>query len=280
MHAAKRLLPAPVIVARPQTGASSATNSPRDCRRSRFAFPTIRLRAAFWSAAVRSPERPRIRGGEPAYLGDDGSLDAAAGRSVGRARTDALRQRIVHRRSLRRRPARAARRRRFRASALAELLGPIERPTVKVRSQHTMIRITRLRSPSSSRSRRRSRMPLRRPPALAARSASACRRVRRPRARRRRRRSPSAAPASFDLGVWTVHASSLDANFKNGDFSTPNKVVMTRTGRRRHRRSRQRQLQEARALSQRPRRHARLARRSRSPLREPANRSTLQAPRR
>lgn len=42
--------------------------------------------------------------------------------------------------------------------------------------------------------------------------------------------SPSAAPASFDLGVWTVHASSLDANFKNGDFSTPNKVVMTRTG--------------------------------------------------
>jgi len=42
--------------------------------------------------------------------------------------------------------------------------------------------------------------------------------------------SPSAAPASFDLGVWTVHASSLDANFKNGDFSTPNKVVMTRKG--------------------------------------------------
>jgi lipopolysaccharide assembly outer membrane protein LptD (OstA) len=36
--------------------------------------------------------------------------------------------------------------------------------------------------------------------------------------------------ASFDLGVWTVHASSLDANFKNGDFSTPNKVVMTREG--------------------------------------------------
>jgi lipopolysaccharide assembly outer membrane protein LptD (OstA) len=27
-----------------------------------------------------------------------------------------------------------------------------------------------------------------------------------------------------------VHASSLDANFKSGDFSTPNKVVMTRTG--------------------------------------------------
>jgi len=46
--------------------------------------------------------------------------------------------------------------------------------------------------------------------------------------------SPSAStspqPASFDLGVWTVHASSLDANFKSGDFSTPAKVVMTRTG--------------------------------------------------
>lgn len=42
--------------------------------------------------------------------------------------------------------------------------------------------------------------------------------------------SSSAAPASFDMGVWTVHASSLDANFKNGDFSTPNKVVMTRAG--------------------------------------------------
>ncbi len=42
--------------------------------------------------------------------------------------------------------------------------------------------------------------------------------------------SPSAAPASFDLGVWTVHASSLDANFKSGDFSTPHKVVMTRSG--------------------------------------------------
>jgi lipopolysaccharide assembly outer membrane protein LptD (OstA) len=41
---------------------------------------------------------------------------------------------------------------------------------------------------------------------------------------------PNAAPASFDLGVWTVHASSLDANFKTGDFSTPNKIVMTRTG--------------------------------------------------
>ncbi len=42
--------------------------------------------------------------------------------------------------------------------------------------------------------------------------------------------SPSAAPAAFDLGVWTVHANSLNANFKTGDFNTPAKVVMTRTG--------------------------------------------------
>ncbi|HEU5479910.1 MAG TPA: hypothetical protein VFU90_08770, partial [Candidatus Tumulicola sp.] len=36
--------------------------------------------------------------------------------------------------------------------------------------------------------------------------------------------------ARFDLGVWTVHASAVDANFKTGDFSTPAKVVMTREG--------------------------------------------------
>ncbi len=42
--------------------------------------------------------------------------------------------------------------------------------------------------------------------------------------------SPKPPPASFDVGVWTVHASSIDANFKSGDFSTPAKVVMTRVG--------------------------------------------------
>jgi lipopolysaccharide assembly outer membrane protein LptD (OstA) len=42
--------------------------------------------------------------------------------------------------------------------------------------------------------------------------------------------SPNAGQASFDLGVWTVHASSIDANFKSGDFSTPAKIVMTRVG--------------------------------------------------
>ncbi|HEY6326116.1 MAG TPA: LPS export ABC transporter periplasmic protein LptC [Candidatus Cybelea sp.] len=42
--------------------------------------------------------------------------------------------------------------------------------------------------------------------------------------------SPPGGQASFDLGVWTVHASSIDANFKSGDFSTPQKIVMTRVG--------------------------------------------------
>lgn len=41
---------------------------------------------------------------------------------------------------------------------------------------------------------------------------------------------PNGAATQFDLGVWTVHANSLDANFKTGDFSTPSKVVMTRVG--------------------------------------------------
>ena len=44
------------------------------------------------------------------------------------------------------------------------------------------------------------------------------------------RPAPSGEAAAFDLGVWTVHANSIDANFKNGDFSTPAKVVMTRVG--------------------------------------------------
>lgn len=61
-----------------------------------------------------------------------------------------------------------------------------------------------------------------------------------PRANSKASSAPSAAPsaessgaasgAAFDLGVWTVHASSIDANFKTGEFSTPDKVVMTRVG--------------------------------------------------
>jgi hypothetical protein len=47
--------------------------------------------------------------------------------------------------------------------------------------------------------------------------------------------SPSGAPSAkgpdtFQVGVWTVHATLLDVNFKSGDFSTPNQVTMTRGG--------------------------------------------------
>lgn len=48
--------------------------------------------------------------------------------------------------------------------------------------------------------------------------------------------APTPAPAdtgsgtSFNVGVWTVHASLLDVSFKNGDFSTPQKIVMNRAG--------------------------------------------------
>jgi lipopolysaccharide assembly outer membrane protein LptD (OstA) len=41
---------------------------------------------------------------------------------------------------------------------------------------------------------------------------------------------PPNGGASFDVGVWTVRASSVDANFKSGNFSTPNQVVMTKVG--------------------------------------------------
>jgi lipopolysaccharide export system protein LptC len=42
--------------------------------------------------------------------------------------------------------------------------------------------------------------------------------------------SPSAGPDTFKVGVWTVHMSSVDVNFKTGDFSTPNKMTMNRDG--------------------------------------------------
>jgi lipopolysaccharide export system protein LptC len=46
------------------------------------------------------------------------------------------------------------------------------------------------------------------------------------------RPSPAAAPGNdtFQVGVWTVHASLMDVNFKDGDFSTPNQLTMTRGG--------------------------------------------------
>ncbi len=38
------------------------------------------------------------------------------------------------------------------------------------------------------------------------------------------------SPDTFQVGVWTVHASQLDVNFKTGDFSTPERMTMTRGG--------------------------------------------------
>ena len=74
------------------------------------------------------------------------------------------------------------------------------------------------------------------PPAPQARPSAQTRTAPQPRAPGGARPSPGAgsppngAATQFDFGVWTVHASSLDANFKTGDFSTPTKVVMTRVG--------------------------------------------------
>ncbi|MHB8146551.1 MAG: LptA/OstA family protein [Vulcanimicrobiaceae bacterium] len=44
--------------------------------------------------------------------------------------------------------------------------------------------------------------------------------------------SPIATPGgtAFTVGVWTVHTTSADMNFHSGDFSAPNKLVMTRVG--------------------------------------------------
>lgn len=42
--------------------------------------------------------------------------------------------------------------------------------------------------------------------------------------------APPPGGTSFNVGVWTVHASLLDVSFKTGDFSTPNKIVMNREG--------------------------------------------------
>ena len=42
---------------------------------------------------------------------------------------------------------------------------------------------------------------------------------------------PGGAANGFELGVWTIHASAVDANFKSGEFGRQNKkVVMTRVG--------------------------------------------------
>ena len=45
--------------------------------------------------------------------------------------------------------------------------------------------------------------------------------------------NPSPSPGGgtqFNVGVWTVKMTSVDVNFKTGDFTTPNQVTMTREG--------------------------------------------------
>lgn len=47
------------------------------------------------------------------------------------------------------------------------------------------------------------------------------------------RPSPAPSPSNgtqFNVGIWTVHMTSVDVNFKSGDFSTPNQVTMNREG--------------------------------------------------
>jgi len=41
---------------------------------------------------------------------------------------------------------------------------------------------------------------------------------------------PSTGPDTIQVGVWTVHMLQVDVNFKSGDFSTPQKITMTRGG--------------------------------------------------
>lgn len=42
--------------------------------------------------------------------------------------------------------------------------------------------------------------------------------------------SPTAGPDQIQVGVWNVHSSLMDVNFKTGDFSTPQRITMTRDG--------------------------------------------------
>ena len=42
--------------------------------------------------------------------------------------------------------------------------------------------------------------------------------------------SGAGGPDTFQVGVWTVHMLQVDVNFKSGDFSTPQKITMTRGG--------------------------------------------------
>lgn len=42
--------------------------------------------------------------------------------------------------------------------------------------------------------------------------------------------TPAPAPDQYQVGVWTIHMSLVDVNFKTGDFSTPKQITMNRQG--------------------------------------------------
>ena len=219
--AAKRLLPGPVIllIAKPP-------------------FVSDELAAGLQTLAFRVPDDPLARAlldrcgplagttvnrsGAPRYRGDGDHSMLPPADLLGRARADPLRPRILDRRSHRGARSAAARGRDLRDSPSGTLgsgrtsYDKGAHATIMIRSFWPLIAAAALASspawaatpPPQASARPPSPHPGRPAPPGAA----------------------SAAGASFDLGVWTVHASSVDANFKTGDFSTPAKVVMTRTG--------------------------------------------------
>ena len=231
MLAAKRLLPAPVILLRAQTGVHQ--------RRTRCRAGNARVSRSGRSARARDSRALRAAGGydgepwlgKPRYLGDEDEDMLPPADLLVATRTDAVRPRIVDRGYLTAAHARiAARRRRLGGAAVGT-----SRPdrTSNDKGTHTahMIRtIAVLHRHRGHRDRRAA-------PAAPTPSASPSKR---PRAASPSTSARSGTPpgpagragggASFDLGVWTVHASSVDANFKNGDFSTPAQIVMTRVG--------------------------------------------------
>ena len=227
--AAKRLLPGP-------------GHSARCASR---AFVSDELAAGLQTLAFRVPDDPFARAlldrcgplagttvnprGGAAISRRRRPLDAAARRPARRARTDSLRPRILDRRSHRARTRGCCARARSPATRLAELLGSGRTSYDKGAhaTSHDLARFWPLIARRGAWHRRRHAARHAGPPRASARP---------PRPPRRASRGgavpppASAAGAAFDLGVWTVHASSVDANFKTGDFSTPAKIVMTRNG--------------------------------------------------
>ncbi len=248
--AAKRLLPAPVIAASSQAGVRQRRAGRRACRRSHFACRTIRSRARMLERCgpiAGTTANPRaVRGISAAPIARCCRRPICWSNTDRRATT-----RIIDRRSLGQPRASAARRRRFeraprraaRTDRTSDGKGTHRNDNDPLSSRlHGAIALVTPRRDrrAAARSPVRDRAPSPSPtlaPVVAA---------------RRRRR--------FDLGVWTVHASSVDANFKTRRLQHAGQGRDDARRRRRHRRSRQRQLQEASGRSQRPRRRCTIRR--------------------